>query len=182
MGSRRADPMCGFRRALTNINAISWLLRAPSARIALLRYRVDHPLMCRYFAGSVMCAFHCVCIGRPSYARVGCYGGACELTLASEYGPGPLCVAACSEDCPPPCRYCAAPGNASGISSICVRGCGGYIYLICASHRALSDTYAGVSCWAAPSCERMRHNASGAAFARGVAGSMCESHCALSDT
>ena len=40
------------------------------------------------------------------------------------------------------------------------------VYLICASHSALADTY----------------NASNAAFARGVAGSMCESHCALSDT
>lgn len=56
------------------------------------------------------------------------------------------------------------------------------VYLICASHCALPDTYARVSCWAVPSCNRMRHNASNAAFARGVAGSMCESHCALSDT
>ena len=86
VGLRRAGPMCEFRRALNNINAIGWLLRAPSARTALLRYRVNHPLMCRYFAGSVMCTFHCTCIARAFYAGEGYCGGACGLTLASEYG------------------------------------------------------------------------------------------------
>ena len=187
--------MCEFRRALNNINAIGWLLRAPTARTALLRYRVNHPLMCRYFAGSVMCMFHCTCIARAFYAGAGCCGGACGLTLASEYGPGPLCVAACSAvreqfawsvagDCPPPCRYCAAaPGKASGISSICVRDCRGRegiphmrIPLRVARHLRRGELLGGAimqtHATQCPCCS----------IVRGVPGSMCEYYCTLSVT
>ena len=56
------------------------------------------------------------------------------------------------------------------------------VHLICASHCTLAITSAVVRCWAAPSCNRMRRNACGAAFASGVAGVMSEFYCASSDS